>query len=207
MQGVFNHFNMEVGQVKEKGIARISAFEIKVADNPIAAMRARMDGVGYYDGKYIRLSVDKVLMMSDTDMEKDSNRDFCNAANGDVLIAGLGIGLIVYNILSKPEVTHITIIEKYQDVIDLIAPYFKNTRVTFICADIMEWRPEKGKKYDTIYFDIWPTICTDNLDQIKFLHNAFKGKLNRANGDCWMNSWMKERLQSIKRKESRFSYY
>lgn len=207
MKGVFGYYDLKVGDIKEKGVAKLSAFEIRVKDNPIAAMRAAMDGMAYFDGKYMRLSVDGELMMTDTDMEKSSNQEFVNAANGEVLVAGLGIGLIIFNALNKPEVKHITIVEKYQDVIDLVSPYFKDTRVSFICADILEWRPEKGKKYDTIYFDIWPTICVDNLDEIKFLHNSFKSKLNRQNPDCWMDSWMKKRLQSEKRKESRYSYY
>lgn len=204
MLGVFNHYDLQVGDRKQIGVASLSAFEIKVKDNPIAAMRAAMDGMRYYDGKYIRLAVNGELMMTDTDMEKNSNMGFVNAANGEVLVAGLGIGLIIYNALNNPCVKHITIIEKYQDVIDLVSPYFKNTRVTFICADIMEWRPEKGKKFDTIYFDIWPTICGDNLKQIKFLHNVFKSRLNRTNPDCWMNSWMKERLQRENRKSNSY---
>lgn len=205
MEGVFNHYGMKVGEVKKIGQTAISTFEYKAKDNALWHMRTAMNGIRPpEDGKYVRLHVNGELMMSDTAMEKDSNRGFINAANGEVLIAGLGIGLIIYNALLNPEVKHITIIEKYQEVIDLVKPFFENTRITIIHADIMEWRPAKAKKYDTIYFDIWPTICTDNLKEIKFLHNAFKGKLNRTNPDCWMNSWMKEKLQRENRKSSSF---
>lgn len=204
MDGVFEHFNLKVGEKKEKGIASISAYEFSTKKDPLYAMRAAMDGMAIYDGKYVRLNVNGELMMSDTDMEKSSNRDFVYSANGDVLIAGLGIGLILKAILEKPEVESITVIEKYQDVIDLVSPYFQNPKLTIINADILEWVPEKNKKWDTIYFDIWPTICEDNLDEIKLLHNRFKNKLNRKNKDCWMNSWMKERLQAEKRRSRRY---
>lgn len=209
MEGVFDLYNLKVGNTKEKGVAAISAFEVKREKNPLYHMRLAMDGFPVYDGKYIKLHVDGQLMMSDTDMEKSSNRAFVRNANGDVLIAGLGIGLVVKNILSKMdsgEIKSITIVEKYKDVIDLVSPYFKKHKIKYICADILKWRPEKGKLYDTIYFDIWPAICTDNLDEIKFLHNIFKHRLNRKNPNCWMDSWMKSYLQSQKRK-SRTSFY
>ena len=208
MKGVFEHFDLKVGDKKQLGEATISAFEFSRKKDPIFAMRAAMDGVAIYDGKYIRLNVAGTLMMSDTDMEKDSNRDFVREANGSVLIAGLGIGLILKNILHKLNdgtITSISIVEKSKDVIALIQPYFKDERIRMIHGDILEWRPSKGVKYDTIYFDIWPTICADNLKEITFLHNVFKHRLNRSNPNCWMNSWMKERLQRMNRKTS--SYY
>jgi hypothetical protein len=132
-------------------------------------------------------------------MERSSNREFVRNANGKVLIAGLGIGLIIHNILEKENVSHITVIEKHKDVIDLVSPYFKSKKITFICADILEWLPPVGEKFDIIYFDIWPTICGDNMKEISMLHNRFKNKLNRSNPDCWMDSWMKKRCQADNR--------
>lgn len=200
MKGVFNQFGLKVGAKKVKGLATLSTFEYKRKDNMLYHMRTIMNGVQPpEDGKYVRLVVDGTLMMSDTIMEKQSNEDFVRNANGDVLIAGLGIGMILYNILDKKEINSITIIEKYQDVIDIVSPYFKHPKITFTCADIMEWRPEKGQKFDTIYFDIWPDINPDNLKQISYLHNQFKGKLNRSNPNSWMDSWMKRKLQRLNR--------
>lgn len=201
MNGVFNHFNLNVGDRKQIGVASLSAFEFSRKKDPIYFMRAAMNGMAVYDGKYIRLHVNGELMMSDTDMEKQSNRLFVNKANGRVLVAGLGIGLIVNNVMPKiesGEITELIVIEKYKDVIDLISPYFQNDKIKIIAADIFKWKPEKGEKFDTIYFDIWPTICTDNLKEITFLHNSFKNKLNRSNPYCWM----KERLQKENRSRS-----
>ncbi len=121
------------------------------------------------------------------------------------MIAGLGVGLIINAIQNKKEVSEIIVIEKYKEVIDIVSDKFPSVKV--ICADINEWMPTKEEKFDTIYFDIWPDIVTDNLDEIKFLHNKFKNKLNRSNPNCWMNSWMKEFLQDRKRKESRNRYW
>src|SRR5690349_4219937 len=61
-------------------------------------------------------------MMSDTLYERQTNQIFLDSAKGDVLILGLGIGLIVYPIMNKANVTSIKIVELHQEVIDLILP-------------------------------------------------------------------------------------
>jgi len=213
MEGVFEHFMLPVGAKKVSGDATLSTFEFKNANNPLFNLRAIREGGSMFrmsDGKYVRLHVKGELMMSDTHMERSSNIDFVTKANGTVLIAGLGIGLIIKNIMPKVlsgQIKEITVIEKYQSVIDLVSPYFAHEKIKIICADIMDWIPCKDKKYDTIYFDIWPEICTDNLEEIKILHNRFKNKLNRNNPDKWMNSWMKEYLQDMARKDRNPRYW
>lgn len=159
------------------------------------------------EGHYTRLHIHNELMMSDTPMERISNSKFVHKANGKVLIAGLGIGMIIQAIINKEEVTEVIVIEKYQDVIDLVAPKFKSDKLKIICADIDEWKPIKDEKFDVIYFDIWADISVENLEHIKKLHNRFKNSVNRNNPECYMNSWMKEYLQSEKRKESRNNYW
>lgn len=142
--------------------------------------------------------VDGVLMMSDTDMEKHTNEEFVRNAHGDVMIAGLGIGLILDNLEDKVrsgEIQSITVYEKYQDVIDLVYPKYKHLPLKVICQDILEYKPSKNETYDTIYFDIWPDINSDNLTEIKMLHNRWKFR-KREGG--WMDSWMKYYLQRNK---------
>jgi spermidine synthase len=106
-------------------------------------------------------------------------------------------------VLDKPEVESVTVIEKYQDVIDLVAPHYAHPKLTVICADIYEWTPPKGTVYDTIYFDIWPNICTDNLKDMEKLHRRFASKLNKANPHRWMDSWLKDALKAQLRREKR----
>lgn len=184
---------------EQKGIAKISLFEFNPKDNPLFTLRNLREPPMFAirEGKYVRLSINGQLMMSDTGMERISNKPFIRNAAGHVLIAGLGIGLIIHNILDKPNVRSITVIEKYQDVIDLVSAKFTDSRITYVCVDIFNWKPEKGIKYDTIYFDIWPGICSDNLNEITTLHNRFKSFKSKGG---WMNSWMKEFLQKEKRK-------
>ena len=72
---------------------------------------------GISPGTYVRLLHKGSCVMSNTSMEKRTNADFCIHAHGDVLIGGLGIGMIVLAIQDKPEVKSITVIEKNQEVV------------------------------------------------------------------------------------------
>lgn len=198
MNGVSNIFKKDMQQ----GVAEITKFEIK-EDPYLYNMRHTMNGDSFMcvtKGSYVRLRVDGVLMMSDTPMERHTNAQFVNNANGHVLIAGLGLGLIVQAILHKPEVKKITIVEKYQDVIDLVAPTIKSDKVEIICADIFTHEFSKDVKFDTIYFDIWPGISVENLDEMTMLHKRYRKNYNIKNPNRWINSWMKYYLQKQKRK-------
>ena len=33
-----------------------------------------------------------------------------------------------------------------------------NGKVQIIQADVFDWRPQRGTKYDTVYMDIWPWL-------------------------------------------------
>lgn len=195
----------------EEGGVKIMPFELKDVERSIENMRQIRDGglvMGVHDGKYVRLVVDGELMMSDTAMERYSNKEFIKRATGKVLIAGLGIGLIIRNIIDKPDVESILIVENNQAVIDLVLPRLPfSNKIRVIKADIFEFNKAiKGQKFDTIYFDIWPRINTDNLDEIKKLHNKFKFNLNRANPRAWMDSWMKEYLLDQRRRDKQNHY-
>lgn len=208
MEGVFNRFNLQVGEEIKKGEAVLSTYEFK--KDPLFNMRAIMDGGLMYmeEGKYVRLHVGGDLMMSDTRMEKRSNSDFAHHANGRVLIAGLGIGLILNSLKEKvksKEITSITVVEKSKDVIDLVSPYFMDIPIKYVNEDIFEYKTKE--KFDTIYFDIWPVISEDNLEDIKLLHNKFKNNLDRTYGNHWMNSWMNEHLKRERRRnKSRYPW-
>lgn len=156
-------------------------FQISEHEAKMAMIKSLMNGNSEYiniqSGEYIKL-VDNSkfgdIVMSNTPMEQDTNRAFCSNANGDVLIGGLGIGMVVLAIQDKEDIRSITIIEKYQEVIDLVANQLPlNDKVKIINADIFDWTPPKGKKFDTIYFDIWNYINGDAWDEHKDLRRKY----------------------------------
>lgn len=141
-------------------------------------------------GKYVKLSCNGTTVMSDTKMERTTNAAIVAQASGDVLIAGLGLGMILWPILAKPDVKSVTVIERAPEVIELVLPSLavhpNFDKLHVITADIFEWKRPVGASYDTIYFDIWPYISADNLSGIRKLHRRFRSRL-RAGG--WMDSW------------------
>ncbi len=128
------------------------------------------------------------IIMSDTPMEFRTNKSFIEHANGKVLIGGLGIGAVLLLIQDKPEVESIIVVEKFKEVIDMVAPHLPlNNKVEIINADILEFKT--NEKFDTIYFDIWSEICGDNYADMKKLHRKFRSRLNKDNPKNWMDSW------------------
>ena len=191
-----------------KGIATISTIKATkegVSDYNWSMFRNRNpwpDLFRMHEGEYVRLHIDGELMMSDTTMERLTNVEFIKRANGRVLIAGLGIGLVILNILNKKEVTEVIVMEKYQDVIDLVLPKFNSNvgckKLKVIEGDVFDYEFPKTEKFDTIYFDIWPTISSDNVDEMKTLHKLYRKNLKRGG---YMSSWMKKECQILKRRD------
>lgn len=115
-------------------------------------------------GRYTRLTVGKTVMMTDTREEWTTQLHAIAracAAGGDVLISGLGLGVVVDSMLATPDskVEHITVIERASDVIALVAPHVTARwpeRVTVVEADTFEWTPPRGARYSVGWHDIWP---------------------------------------------------
>lgn len=157
----------------------IRTFEI-TRDNWQAIMR---DGIPV--GTYVSLNCKKPVergmfnscMMSNTPMELFTNQKCLNNASGNVLIAGLGIGLLPASLADKESVTSITIIELEQEVIDLVEPLFranvKNAdKIKIIKADAYDYPNQySGEPYDYVYLDIWPEFpgSENDLDMLETL--------------------------------------
>jgi len=182
-------------------IGNASLKQISVSD--LESKISSLKGYLFYcpPGDYMALRVNDQLVMSDTNFEQSTNYEVVSQATGHILIAGLGLGMILIPIAKKDSVKSITIIEKHQDVIDLVWPKLKKylgkraNKITIIQSDIFSWKPG-NQKWNTIYFDIWPTLCTDNLSEMTTLHRRFASKLVKGG---WMNSWGKEYLRYRRR--------
>ncbi len=165
-----------------KGQWKIEKF---IVDRP--DFHSLIRGRGVPLGKtFTRLMRGNTIVMSDTPAEQSDLREALWQARGTCLINGLGIGLLLKNILLKDSVIDVTVVEISQDLIDIVSPHYSDSRVQFICCNALEYSPPKGKKYDMVWHDIWDNICGDNLDEMKTLHCKY-GK--RAK---WQGSWCKE---------------
>ena len=142
-------------------------------------------------GKFIKLTHRGEVVMSDTAMEKRTNRDFVVKAHGNVLIGGLGIGLILLAIQDKEDIKQITVVEKNKEVIELVGNQLPlNSKVNIVNDDVFEYKPLF--KYNTIYMDIWNYI-NENIynDQMKPLISRYRRYLVPKSEDenryidCW----------------------
>lgn len=149
-------------------------------------------------GEYTRLMRGGQLVMSDTPDEMNDHYSFVRKAKGNVLIAGLGIGMVLYNLLEKADVTHVDVIEISEEVIALVAPWFYERygdRIRIIHADILEYKPDSGIVYDFAWFDIWDDICVDNLETMKKLHRKY-ARTAKEKG-----SWAREICEYYRRRD------
>lgn len=138
-------------------------------------------------GEYTRLMRGRTIVMSDTPAEMSDHREPVIMSRGRVLLAGLGLGVVLQAILSKSEVEHVTVIENSQEVIDLVAPHylkrFGNERLSIVHADIFEWKPPNGERWDVAWFDVWEYICRDNLPAMTKLKRRFASRVS------WQGCW------------------
>jgi hypothetical protein len=115
-------------------------------------------------------------MMSDTPMEKFTNQYVLNYAKGDILIAGLGIGMLPVALAAKDDVKSITILELEPEIIELVEPLIRKNvkneeKITIIQADAYQYPLQNAdKKYDWVYLDIWDTF-PGYADDLPMLEN------------------------------------
>lgn len=149
-------------------------------------------------GDYARLTNGWDCVMSDTPMEKRTNRSFVMNAHGNVLIGGLGIGLIILAIQDKEDVEHITVVEKNKEVIELIANQLPlNEKVEIVHSDVFDYVP--NHKYNTIYMDIWNNINSDiYTEEMMPLIKRYRKYLVSKKEDAYryINCWAKQEAKN-----------
>ena len=112
-----------------------------------------------------------------------------------VLINGLGLGVVLKMALAQPHVQHIDVVEIESDIIKLVAPSYEDTRIHIHEADAFTITWPKGYGWSVAWHDIWPDICTDNLEGMGKLHRRYGRRVQ------WQGSWQREALQSLRRRE------
>lgn len=172
--------------LQERKVGDYALEKFEIGENNLYAM---LHGVPC--GKYIRLRHGIEVVMSDTDMEKRTNARFVANAHGNVLIGGLGIGMILLAIQDKTDIEKITVVEKSAEVIELVKDQLPlNSKVEIVHSDVWEYVP--SCKFNTIYMDIWNFINTDVYKgSMKPLLSRYRkflvSKEDDANRyiDCW----------------------
>lgn len=183
----------------QSGPWSVSTFTVSKEDADFGAMRAIVGSDrGRYvpEGAYKALKRGGTVVMSNTPDEIRDCYDFFRAAQGRVLINGLGLGIAMDVILNKvnlkgePSVKEVVVIEKSYDVFKLVAPTFiQDKRVQILIADAMEFKPEG--RFDAVWNDIWDFICGDNLKDMDKLHKKYVRRTS------WQGSWCQEQCEGM----------
>lgn len=178
----------------QEGDWSIKQLTITEDDVMMHNLRERIRGGGREipPGTYTRLLHKGCVVMSDTPAEMRDHWEPVREAKRatgeiDVLINGLGIGMVLQAMLDIPNVRSVTVIEISQEVINLVKPHYVNRygdkRLEVHWADALIWKPPANKRYAVVWHDIWNSICADNLEEMKTLHRRYGRRCE------WQGSW------------------
>lgn len=198
----------------EEGGIKVEKFTI--GEHDIYNFKHSLIGRGTAPGDYTRLMEEYVdahgrlrsrIWMSDTDAERRDHYEAVHAMQMTnakrVLINGLGLGMVVGAALALDHVEHVDVVERDERVIKLVGPHYDPERVTVHQADAYEQMKAwpKGTRWDVAWHDIWPDLCTDNLEEMAKLHRSYGSRVR------WQGSWGKKMLEGIRRQERQEAGY
>lgn len=134
-----------------------------------------------------RLRQGKTLWMSVSPMELESQAYHNNAAHGHVLVGGLGMGILAYNLQLNPKVDKVTVVERSPHVIELMygaTNISEWDKVMVVQDDVTRHEPESP--VDTMLLDIWAVGGQEGmLDDIEAAQQLAQAELIGAWGLEW----------------------
>ncbi len=116
------------------------------------------------DGVQVLFDPSGTPLMTDIPKDVDAQRFAVNACAGRILTAGLGLGLFAESVAAKDDVVSVLVIEKSQEVIDLIN--LQSPKISIVCGDIFVFLSSTKLRFDSAYFDIWPRSSRDIYEQV-----------------------------------------
>ncbi len=185
--------------VGKSGDWEISRFSVSKKEADFHNLRETIHGGRrtILPGVYTKLTCSGKIVMSDTPAELEDHWAPARRARDDrglfdpripnnVLINGLGLGVVAQAVLDEPTVSHVTVVEKSSDVIALVGLHYTKrygSKLTIVCADALDWKPPKGHRYRVVWHDIWSDISADNIPEMHRLHRKYGRRCD------WQGSW------------------
>lgn len=140
---------------------------------------------GYFESpfKYLALSKNEETWMSVIPHEINTMRSSIKEAKGNVLVLGLGLGYYPYSLLSKEDISHVTVIEYDPEVIALfkksLLPFFpRQKELAIIEEDAFEYLATE-RDFDYCFADLWH-MPNDGLTMYLKLRKLEKKQKNTA---------------------------
>lgn len=208
IEGVYEEWSKAINHLGNEnklllGDVSIESFEVTNNDAMLFNLRNIENPVCYISpNKYIKLIIANNLVMSDTPYERITNQKFVNNAHGNVLIGGLGIGLLIKALLPKlenGEIRHISIWEKNEQLIllwNMARQYLPiHDKISIFNYDVFEYKRMRNQlkgMFDCIYIDIWNHLDKTAYEQMKHFRRVFKPFLNVTNPNAFIECWGRE---------------
>lgn len=129
----------------------------------------------------------KNIVMSDSYHEYIEHQHLFDNACGNVLIGGLGLGFVNHYLINKPNITSVTIIEKEQEIIDMVWNFCpKDDRFVLIKDDVETYIPTAT--WDYAWFDTYieGNQLTESEYQ-KLIFSTYGSKCKSLN--FWSSIW------------------
>lgn len=133
-----------------------------------------------------RLEYEGGTWMTDLPIEQKQMRQCTSHFYGDVLVGGLGLGVVANMLAADRAVDRVVIIERSMDVIKLVRPHIKDPegKIEVLHNDIMTWLNATSEEYDFALYDTWQGdgIMTW-LEDVRPLRRKSVGKVDEV--VCW----------------------
>lgn len=118
-----------------------------------------IDGYLYFEVtkqiQIINLKISGDVVMVDDPLHWIGMKRIAEACYGNVLIGGLGLGIILHHLKNNNKVTKIVVCEIDRDVIELISSFLPDDlRVMILCKDVFTIPDESIKSFDVIVLDV-----------------------------------------------------
>lgn len=181
-----------------RGRWRIEKFRSALNDNYIRFVRnGRAPGLGEFTGLIHDSARD--VVMSDTIPEILDVRPYLPFLRGDVLVTGLGIGLVPGILTKHPafsrDVRSVTIIEKEPDVVRLVSPQYGDKRIRVIVADAFHWKPDMS--FDAAWHDVWDRIRITNRAEFSAIRSHYRKAVPVERQFCWSESSITRKWRNL----------
>lgn len=201
-------FFLMVQEVDAKTVKKSQADEL-TRSGTLVATKGMRPGTYAVLGQVHPNTLGHTVWMSTHVPERTTQAEFVAQARGRVLIAGFGLGLVTDAVLAKPGVTEVVVVEKNSEVTNIMSNMLDDLedrhghfRFKIIYADIFKYKP--AKKFDTIYFDIWPTISAQNLTDMMKLRRRYRPWLKLGGWiGCWVEKECRDDLARLEAKHGK----
>lgn len=154
---------------------------------------------------------DRGVWMSDLPCEIYQHAEFVPKLYGNVLIGGLGLGLILKMMSYMLLADSVTVVEKSEDVINLVWSQLNLPfKAKIIHKDLFKYLKTCKTRFDTAYYDIWDydIWAGDNEsayhEYVKPLRYLSTGIVPQKRLHCWQEDVMKGQVKNHEKDKKLF---